>query len=306
MQNIQVQPVPAAHADAEARSLIVFLNGKLVPAAQAVVSVNDRGFLYGDGVFETIRVTHGTPFRWVQHWERLQRGADFLKIRLPANATDLRAFAAELIHRNQMPEAVLRLTVSRGVGPRGYSPKSADHPTVLMTLHAVSPLDLKAPPRWHLITSSHRVTASDPLLPFKTCNKLRQVLARAEADAAGADEALLLNTEGHLAEASAANLFWISDNVVCTPALSCGLLPGITRQVVRELCEKRGWAWREVVATPEVLAAAQGIFVTFSTWGLLAVATLDKRAVGQSPLTGELLQAYWQLVHREVGVDKVK
>ena len=281
--------------------MIVFLNGEFVPAAQAVISVFDRGFLYGDGVFETMRVTRAAPFRWGQHWERLQRGANFLKLLLPFNVEALRSFAEELIERNQMPEGVLRLTVSRGAGPRGYSPQSADHPTVVMTLHAPPVLDLKAPPRWHLITSSYRVAAGDPLLPFKTCNKLRQVLARAEADAAGADEALLLNSAGHIAEASAANLFWINDNVICTPPPSCGLLPGVTRQAVLEVCDRRGWAWREVAAGPEVLVSAQGIFLTLSTWGLLAVATLDERALGQSPLTEELRQAYWQLVQRETG-----
>src|SRR2546427_6776280 len=116
--------------------MIVFLNGQFVPQAQAVVSVFDRGFLYGDGLFETIRVFNGKPFRWGQHLERLERGAAFLKIRLPFTADALRAPADELIARNKMPESLLRLSLSRVVGLRGYSPKGAEEPLLVMTLNA--------------------------------------------------------------------------------------------------------------------------------------------------------------------------
>jgi aminodeoxychorismate lyase len=279
--------------------MIVFLNGQFVPAEQAVVSVRDRGFLYGDGLFETMRVTRGLPFRWGQHWERLQRGADFLRLFLPFSAEALLNLARELIQRNEMTDGMLRLTVSRGVGTRGYSTRMAERTTVVMTLEAGPAIDLKAPPHWRLITSSYRVATDDPLLLYKTCNKLRQVLARAEADAAGVNEALLLNNAGHLTEASAGNLFWIEDNVVCTPPLSCGLLPGVTRQAVLEICDTLGRSWREIVGGPERLASAQGIFLTLSTWGLVTVTSLDERKVSQCGLIEELHDAYWQLVERE-------
>ncbi len=178
--------------------MIVFLNGKFVPEDQAVVSVFDRSFLYGDGLFETMRICKGEPFRWEQHLERFAHGAEFLKIRLPFSSDSLRGFVAELVSRNQMPEALLRATLSRGIGLRGYSPKGADRPSLVMSLHPAPALD--APARWSLVTSSCRLPANEPLAQFKTCNKLPQILARAEADAAGADEALLLNTEGYVVE----------------------------------------------------------------------------------------------------------
>src|SRR5690349_13891777 len=115
--------------------MIVFLNGQFVPEEQATISVFDRSFLYGDGLFESLRVTRGKPFRWWDHMERLRKGGDFLGIKIPFACKSLEKFAAELIAKNQMPEALLRLTVSRGVGPRGYSPKGADKPVVVMTLH---------------------------------------------------------------------------------------------------------------------------------------------------------------------------
>src|SRR6185503_10796529 len=189
--------------------MIVFVNGEFVPEEKAVVSVFDRSFLYGDGLFETLRVCSGRLFRWKQHLERLQRGTDFLGLRLPFAPSDLREFADQLIQRNGHPEAVLRVVLSRGAGPRGYSLKGAERPMLVMSLHPIQPLDPPKPPCWRLTTSSLRIACGDPLAHFKTCNKLPQILARAEAEAAGADEALLLNSEGEVAEAASSNLFWI-------------------------------------------------------------------------------------------------
>src|SRR5438445_9681308 len=121
--------------------MFVLLNGHLVAEEQAAVAVTDRSFRYGEGVFETIPVYDGEPFRWAQHLERLTRGADFLKIRLAFAPKELRVLAGELIERNQMPNAVLRLTLSCGPGERGYSPAGADSPYVVMTLHPTQPVD---------------------------------------------------------------------------------------------------------------------------------------------------------------------
>ena len=187
--------------------MIVFLNGRFVPEEQALVSVFDRSFLYGDGLFETMRVFGGRPFRWAQHLERLERGAQFLKMSLPFPATALRGLAGELIDQNNMPEALLRVTLSRGVGNRGYSPRGAGHPSLLMSLHSAPVFDFEKPPRWRLATSSFRLPANEPLAQFKTCNKLPQILARAQADEAGADEALLLNTEAAWSKRPAATCF---------------------------------------------------------------------------------------------------
>src|SRR6185369_4394417 len=132
----------------------VFLNGQFVDEAQAVVSINDRGFMYGDGLFETMRVFNGRPFRMAQHLERMVRGADFLKIKLPFTPKELQQFAARLVEKNQMPDAVLRVTLTRGPGERGYTPKGAETPTMVMTLHPAPPLDPNSPPQWSLITSS--------------------------------------------------------------------------------------------------------------------------------------------------------
>src|SRR5277367_6460033 len=115
--------------------MLVFLNGHFLPEAQAVVPINDRSFLLGDGLFETMRVVDGKPFRFAQHLERMTRGADFLKIKPPFAPRELEKFAAQLIEQNKMPDAVLRVTLTRGPGVRGYTPGAESKPTVVMTLH---------------------------------------------------------------------------------------------------------------------------------------------------------------------------
>ena len=298
--------------------MFVFLNGKIIAEESAVVSIFDRGFLYGDGLFETLRVVNGQPFRWAQHVERLQHGADFLKIKLPFAPAVLRGFAAELIAKNQMPDSLLRLTLSRGVGVRGYSPKGAEQPTLVMTLHPAPGTPASGAARWSpsfslsgdtlkrelqlgwkLITSSLRLPAGDPIARFKTANKLAQILARAEADAAGADEALLLDTSGHIAETSGGNLFWIERGAVCTPPLAAGILPGVTRAVVLELCRQLDLPVSETNILPTQLRAADGVFVSLSTLGVVEVVALDGVKLNVAAQVATIRQAYEKLLRAE-------
>jgi branched-chain amino acid aminotransferase len=282
--------------------MIVFLNGQFVPEEEALVSVFDRGFLYGDGLFETVRVFAGRPFRWEQHIQRFAQGAAFLKIECPISASALRAAVDELIARNQMPECLLRVTLTRGVGVRGYSPKGADRPTLVMSLHP-APADERAP-RWRLKTSEFRLPANAPLAQFKTCNKLAQILARAQADEAGADEALLLNTDGWVVEASSSNLFWMEDGAVCTPPLASGILQGVTRAVVRELCQTLGVQSRESQITPQDLLKVEGAFLSLSSYGIVEAVSLDGKPLSSSPLTERLQSAYGGLIRDHLGKAK--
>src|ERR1017187_3854443 len=134
--------------------MVVFLNGHFMPEADAVVPLNDRGFLLGDGLFETARVAHGRPFRLAQHLERLVRGADFLKIKLPFTAKEIQKFAGELIGKNDLSDAMLRVTLTRGVGTRVYETKGADDPTVALTLRAFRVQIWDEAMQWSLIASS--------------------------------------------------------------------------------------------------------------------------------------------------------
>src|SRR5438034_7150893 len=282
-------------------NMTALINGKFVPPEQAVVSVLDRSFLYGDGLFETIPVYNGKPFRWAQHLERLTRGADFLRIRLAYAPKELRLLAGELIERNQMPDALLRLTLSRGPGERGYSPKNSDSPVVVMTLHSRQPVDPQNPPFWRLKTSSYKLPASDPLSSFKTNNKLPQVLARAEAEAADADDALMLNTNGEVAETASANLFRIDRDTVYTTPTGRGALPGITRAVVLELCQALNLPTNKRVVKPESLRKSDGIFLSLSSLGIVPVGALDGESVPSSTIVEKILTTFHEVVQRETG-----
>ncbi len=277
----------------------VFLNGRFLPEVDAVVPLNDRGFLLGDGLFETARVAGGQPFRFAQHLERLSRGADFLKIKLPFTPKEIQKFAAQLIKKNNLPEAVLRLTLTRGAGTRGYSIKGADQPTLAMTLHPLPPHHPDEPLQWSLVTSAYRIPAGDALASFKTTSKILNVLARAEAEAQGADEALLLNTNGEVAETAGGNIFWIYHDTVCTVPTGRGVLPGITRAVVLEICQSLGLATNKRVIKPEHLRKAEGIFVTQSALGIIPVAAFDGQPVAPSPLVDQLAGAYHEILRRE-------
>ena len=276
--------------------MIVFLNGQFVPEEQAMVSVFDRAFLYGDGLFETMRVINGKPFRWWDHMERLHKGGDFLGIKIPFGCKSLEKFATELIAQNKMPDALMRLTVSRGVGPRGYSPKGADKPTLVMTMHPAPLAPNSGPVRWKLVTGSLRLPAGDALAQFKTANKLAQVLARAEADAAGADEAVLLNTDGHVVEGASSNLFWIEGKTVLTPPLTDGLLAGVTRAVTIEICQSLSLPLAERAVTPEQLRRADGVFLTLSSIGVAEAIALDGATLATSLFLVEIHRAYEKLL----------
>jgi branched-chain amino acid aminotransferase len=272
--------------------VIVFLNGKFVPEEQATVSIFDRSFCLSDGLFEALPVYKGKVFLWEKHFERLQTGADFLKIKMPFSQTAIVAFVKELLAKNQATDCILRVQLSRGVGPRGYSIKGADSPALVMSLHPAR----KHLPPCKIVTSSIRVLANDPLTYFKSCSKLSHVLARMEADEQGADEALLLNTNGHIAEATSANLFWIENKTVCTPPLNSSALPGVTRWLVLELCGKSGIPVAEKNIVPELLPRTDGAFLTSVAIEVREVSRVDNHNLRSSLITQRLQDAYLKYV----------
>lgn len=292
--------------------MIVWLNGQFVPEADAKVSVFDRSFLYGDGLFETVRVGNGKPFRLGAHLERLEQGAKFLGVRVPHSTTELSGLVAELIARNAINEGLLRITLSRGVGVRGYSPRGADQPTLVMSLHpfrmpiAESAATERAgweigAPRWRAHVASIRLPAGDVLAQFKTCNKLAQVLARAQAEAAGADEALLLNTDGFVVEAATGNLFWVCEGKVFTPPLAGGVLRGITRGVVLEICHRLDMPVQEVNVRPDELRGVDAVFLSLSSYGIVELSAIDGHALAGAPEVARIAEAHRALVRAECG-----
>jgi aminodeoxychorismate lyase len=279
----------------------VFLNGEFVPEAQAVVPVSDRSFLYGDGLFETLRLAGGQPFQWEAHWERLARGASGLGLVCPLDSAEARTAALELARRNGLTDAVLRLTLSRGSGPRGYSLRAAHRPCFVMTVHPAAPVVGGVPLHWNVVTATLRLPAGNSLAAFKTNNKLVQVLARAEAEARGADEALLLNTEGFVTETAAGNFFWMERGRVFTPPLAAGGLPGVARALVMELAAAGGHRVEEKLLPGHEGRRCESAFITMSTQGVVEVSSLDGTALSSSELVAETHRAYWRRVAAETG-----
>ncbi len=274
---------------------MIYLNGKLFPDDKACISPSDRGLLLGDGIFETMRVYKGNIFRLDAHLERFLAGAEFLDIPLPDVGESLSQSLARTLEANALAgsDASLRLTLTRGSGPRGLVPSPQAKPTLLIT---ASPLSVTAYPPATAIISSICRNEHSPLANLKTLNFLDNVLARQEAVKAGADEALLLNTAGNLAEASAANLFVVFDGILHTPPLSDGPLPGITRAVVLELAEGLDIPAVETSLKPEQLFAAEEAFLTNSLIEVRALVKVDGQNIGdgrEGEITRELM-ANWE------------
>ena len=268
---------------------VAFLNGDFFSASMARISADDRGFLYGDGLFETIRIHDARPFLWEWHMMRFTDGAVSLGIALPQTTESLLGNVHELIRRNSMSESVMRIALSRGVGERGYGVTGEEQPTLLITQH--SPPTTPAKPL-SLVSTSARVAIGDPLAKVKSANKLGSILAKRDAAAQGADDGLILNSDGNVTETSSANLFWVEGGTLHTPPVSDGLLPGVTRRLVVGLASALGQAVREESVASDRLQQADAAFVTSAATGIVAVGQVDGAALGAHPLVGQLQDAY--------------
>jgi len=232
----------------------VYLNDRFVPKEEAVVSVFDHGFLYGDGVFETLPVTR----------ERL---ADLVR---------------ESLTRNQLQEAYLRITVSRGPGEIGLDPALCKSPTLVVIAKPFEPY----PASFYtdgvsVIIAQTRRTPPEALPPhIKSLNFLNNVLAKMEAKAAGSHEALLLNHQGEVTEGTTSNVFVVQGQRLCTPAVECGLLAGITRGIVLQLAREAGIPAAETRLTASDLTGAEECFLTNTTQEVLPVTQVDGRRIG--------------------------
>lgn len=260
----------------------VWLNGIILPDYEARITPADRGLLLGDGLFETLRVRGGRPLRLDRHLARLRAGADVLGLPVPLDDAGLAAAMAALLRRCGLEDASLRLTLTRGPGPRGLLPPAEPTPTLMLT---AAPLPPPPPPARVVVARETRRNEHSPLARIKSLSTLDGVLARQEAARRGADDALLLNTAGRVAEASAANLFLVLDGVVITPPVSEGALPGVMRAAVME-----AFAVVERPVTVEDLNRADEVFLT-SSLGVRAVVMVDGRPVAVGARTAEVAGA---------------
>ena len=275
--------------------MIAYVDGKWTPTEEARISVLDHGLLYGDGVFEGIRVYAGRPFLLEEHLDRLEASARAIVLDLPAGRSEIAALCLEAAERAGLDEGYLRLVVTRGTGALGVSPHTCPRASLIVI---AAPLKLYPPERYRdgvrLVTSSLRRSASDALPPqIKSLNYLTSVLASIEARRQGADEAVLLNAQGLIAECTADNLFLVSRGRVLTPAVASGALAGITRALVVQLLTAQGIECAEAALTPADAWTADELFLTGTGAEIVPVCEIDGRPLpAERPVTERVRAAF--------------
>lgn len=267
---------------------MIFLNGKFIPSNEFKIEVSDRGFLLSDGLFETMRVYNGKVFGLEDHYARLVVGSGVLKIPVTISLDEMNIIISKLLDANELSQkdATLRITLTRGSGPRGLLPPAEPKPTVMVTV-APFPASHHAPVNLHICTTTRRNERS-PLSNIKSLCYLDNILAKMEAVENKADDAILLNTRDNVASASAGNIFIVTaDNTIITPRIEDGILPGITRKHVIEICRENGMTLVEREITIEDLLAAKEVFITNSIVEIQPVASINKQLVNKGEI-GEI------------------
>lgn len=265
------------------------VNGQIVPIEGGHLSALDRGFLLGDGLFETIRVHQARPIRLERHFARLRAGAGVLDLPIDRDDDALARIIGLTLADTDLTEATIRLTISRGIGRhRGLLPDPDPSPTLVV--HVVRfdgyPASLYERGMRAIVSEIHRNERS-PLATIKSLNYLDNILARRDAAARGADEALLLNTANYLAGASAANVFIVDGERLVTPSLSCGALPGTIRRLVLEHLAE---SVEERPVTLAELESCEEAFLTNALLGIMPLTVVDGRPIGAGA-PGHLTQA---------------
>ena len=278
----------------------VYVNGKIAPADQAVVPVYDHGFVYGEGVYETLRTYNRVPFLYDRHMRRLRQSAERLLLDVPFDDAALLQWIDQTVAAaGELDQAYIRILLTRGVGDLNYDPKSTPQPT---TVIIVKPFEA---PAARVFSDGIRISLVEMLRNhpksvnpvIKSNNLLNNALAMQAAYRAGAEEALMCNYRGELTECSQANFFMVRAGAVLTPTSAAGLLEGVTRAFIFELGREIGIDVREEVLLPQDLATADEMFITSTTRELSPVVKVDDRVVGSGkpgPVTKRLLALYQQ------------
>jgi len=274
---------------------VIRVNGETFDPRLASVRATDHGFLYGNGLFETMRAVHGHPFALKRHLARLRAGGEVIGMPVPSDEALSDEIAAALGDADE-PDAYVRLTVSRGPGATAPDPNSCEAPTVMIAVKSFVP----PPERWlaggmKVEISSIRRCNGSPMPRLKSLNYMDCILAKQAAKLAGADEAMFLDTDGNIAEATAWNVFFVDGDALHTPSAAGPLLPGITREIVLELAIRAGMTCRDGQYTPLKLSMASEAFLTNSLYGVVPIGQFNGAALGDDmpgSVTVELMNLY--------------
>ncbi|MBB6674258.1 branched-chain-amino-acid transaminase [Cohnella nanjingensis] len=285
----------------------IYLNGEYVSKENAKISVYDHGFLYGDGIFEGIRIYGGNIFRCKEHLDRLYDSAKSIMLDIPLTREEMQGALVGTIRKNGLRDGYIRLVVSRGPGNLGLDPLRCPAAYVVIIVEQLSiyPEDAYRD-GLRSVSVSPRRNLPDALNPkIKSLNYLNNVLVKIQSNQAGVGEAIMLNAQGYVAEGSSDNIFVVKRGVVYTPPCYIGALEGITRGAIMELCERLGYKLKEEPFTLHDVYAADEVFFTGTAAEVIAVREVDGRAIGEGragPVTTRLLAEFRKLVT----VDGVK
>ncbi len=286
---------------------VIYLNGDYVSKENAKVSVFDHGFLYGDGIFEGIRIYNGNIFKCKEHLDRLYDSAKSIMLDIPLSYSEMEQALIETIRRNELRDGYIRLVVSRGPGNLGLDPKRCPRAWVIIIVEQLAIYPAEAY-RDGLVSVSvvQRRNIPDALNPkIKSLNYLNNILVKIQANLAGVGEAIMLNAQGYVAEGSSDNIFVIKKGIVFTPPCYIGALEGITRGAIIELCGKLGYKLKEEPFTLHDVYIADEVFFTGTAAEVIAVREVDGRMIGEGkagPITTHLLEEFRKLVD----IDGVK
>jgi branched-chain amino acid aminotransferase len=274
-----------------------YVNGRMVLAERATISVFDRGVVLGDGLFETLRAVNGAPQFLDLHWRRLARSAKRLRLALPLTSSKLDALIRQLCHKSHIDDAAVRITLTRGRYLGGLAIDPSIPPTLIITVMPVSGLSdqLYALGVKVAISGINKAAASGLDSTIKSTNYLANIFAKAEADRKKCYEAILLGPKGEIAELTTASFFGVRDGIVLTPPLATGILPGITRDVLLRLLKRHRIAFREAAIFPRDLAHYSEAWLSSSVRGLVPIVRIEKQKIGSGlpgPVFSRLRELY--------------
>ncbi|MET3727592.1 branched-chain amino acid aminotransferase [Fictibacillus halophilus] len=282
----------------------VYVNGEHVLKEDAKVSVYDHGFLYGDGVFEGIRVYNGNVYRLDEHLQRLYESAQSIMLTIPHTKEELTDIIVQTLQKNKYRDAYIRLVISRGKGNLGLDPFTCGQPGVIVIAEQLALFPKKLyETGLEIITVASRRNRPDVLSPkVKSLNYLNNILVKIEASLAGVSEALMLNDQGYVAEGSADNVFIIKGNTIKTPPGYLGALEGITRNAIVEIAREQGYNMVEEPFTRHDVYVADEVFLTGTAAEVIAVVKVDGRVIGNGAPgehTNKLLKSFREKVVEE-------
>jgi len=283
---------------------IVYLNGDLIPISHAKISPLDHGFLYGYGLFETMRAYNGSIFHLDQHLIRLQKSTETLNLASQLIPSELEKACYDVLNANKLIDARIRLTISAGEGALIPNPATCNNITLFIAAQKLIDLPSeKYEKGFKTVLSSWRRNSQSPLSRLKSTCYMENVLAKQEATTVGADEALILNEQGHLCEGSATNIFLVNNNTLVTPSTESGALPGITRATILESAHSTGIKAIERVVKPAELINADEAFLTNSIIEIMPLTLFANNPIGNGKpgtLTRNLMSIYRRLVEEEI------